>query len=69
MAMTRKDYVSVANILNVELLCAELTPENSIETLETIRYHINSIANTFCKVASADNSNFDKARFLGACGL
>lgn len=59
--MTRKDYVAFAQLIT-EASDAE---NNSQEAEAAVRTLARRIADVF----AADNSRFDRARFLKACGL
>ena len=57
--MTRKDYVRFAAMLKeLRLRCSD----NELELMDTISDNLSDI---LC----ADNPNFDRARFLKACGV
>ena len=64
--MTRKDYVSTAEILNDAIAFAEKnSPENSqalYHSIETIQFIAEELAELFL----ADNKNFDEEKFFKA---
>ena len=64
--MTRKDYVSTAEILNDAIAFAEEnSPENSqalFHSIETIQF----VAEQFAELFANDNKNFDEDKFFKA---
>lgn len=60
--MTRKDYSAVANIIKKEMDRCDGCDDGIVLAL-------NRIVDEMCSVFKADNPNFDKDRFLSACGF
>ena len=61
--MTRKDYIKFAEMISDHFVPARKAPNPSgINTL-------NSISQATCDIFTADNPNFDRDRFLQACGV
>lgn len=58
-AMTRKDYIAIAAILKAR---RTLHASASGKTVD-------AIAKDLCSMLKADNPNFDRDRFLTACGV
>jgi hypothetical protein len=66
MSMTRKHFVAFAQIIAAEVAEAnELTPVRRNAALRTLRSTARAMAREF----AYDNRNFDRARFMDACGL
>jgi len=61
--MSRKDYEKVASLLKSKVESA-----HALSTLEDLVL-IQDIAEGMSAIFIADNSAFDKQRFLNACGL
>jgi len=59
--MTRRDYVLLASIMAE----ASHETENPLVDAETMRVHI---ATALAKELARQNGNFDRGRFLEACG-
>jgi hypothetical protein len=57
--MTRKDYIALANALK------DAKPDTFHDPVKIWGIAVANIAD----VLKADNSNFDRARFLTACGV
>ncbi len=66
MAMSRKHYREVAEIIK-EQWDYSLTLEKSQG--ETVRAVLDSVASNLATMFRIDNSNFDRDRFLTACGI
>ena len=62
--MTRKHYVAIANILKKEYDDAMYRTENFSEPKL-----IQDVAENLADYFATDNGNFDRARFLEACGV
>jgi hypothetical protein len=60
MAMSRKHYTAVADILAAEL---------SIETHSASQRAVSNVARSLADVFASDNPNFDRSRFYTAVGL
>ena len=58
--MTKKDYVKFAEMLNTALILS--IPTNADSTVKSIIYNT-------AFIFAADNPNFDRDRFLKACGV
>jgi hypothetical protein len=65
--MTRKDYVRFAAMLKQQRITA-MKPEYS-EQHDHYHKWFDGIAFDMCKIFANDNPNFDRARFLKACGV
>ncbi len=61
--MTRKDYVAIAQEINVALTRAQICRND-----ETY-IHAGDLARGIAVVMKRDNEAFDSARFLAACGV
>jgi hypothetical protein len=61
--MTRKDYVKFAAMLKEERV-----PDNGPIGYAKLRM-LDQIADKTADIFEADNPNFDRARFLTACGV
>jgi hypothetical protein len=59
--MTRKDYVAIAGVIN-EVVGAYGEEAHTMDALK-------AVAKDLCGILKADNSNFDRQRFLTACGV
>ena len=57
--MTRKDFITVAQILNAA----------NLPDVPEINQQTRILALSFCDVFQRDNPRFDRARFLKACGV
>lgn len=66
MAMSRKNYVSAAEIIAAEVDTARaLTPARRAAALGALDSTARGLASMF----AADNYHFDRTRFMNACGL
>lgn len=63
--MTRKDYVKFAVIIKAEV--DGLNKQN--ECYKDIAFCITSIADSMSAIFREDNTNYDRNRFMDACGL
>lgn len=72
-AMTKKDYVAIANSVACERKhwVAQMNTPNAswAQTACDSEAAIGSIARTLANLFASDNPNFDCARFLKACGV
>ena len=57
--MTRKDYVKFANIIK----------QNYEVSTGPVKFVLRDMIDSFAQVFSADNPNFDRSRFIEACGI
>jgi hypothetical protein len=64
--MSKKHFVKIAAMFKANLELAG-TAENSAQ--ESARAAVRTCAQDFADIAAKDNSAFDRARFLAACGL
>lgn len=62
--MSRKHYIKIAKVIRSEVEKAEVSSLLP-ETVNALTEVADSLATMF----KADNSNFDRARFMDACGL
>ncbi len=63
---SRKDYVAFAEIIAAEIAVSRcMEPEQGKVKQETAK----SIASAMADMFATDNSRFDRARFLAACGI
>ena len=68
--MTRKDYEAIAKVIAQANMALE-----SRVTADSDRYNeggedmLHFVANNLCVTLKADNPNFDRSRFLRACGF
>ena len=60
--MTRKDYISIAKILN-----SYLTEYNSESRPSFVAEFDDSLVQPFIKMFAKDNTNFDENKFWDAC--
>lgn len=62
--MSRKHYIAIANIIrgNVEAVSNGSDSDECHDILETV-------ANELADFLKTDNANFDRSRFLSACGV
>jgi hypothetical protein len=68
-ALSRKTYVAVAEILSGQLEgLAPITESWDIER-QTERRVIENVARGLSNLFADDNPNFDRDRFLAACGV
>jgi hypothetical protein len=66
MAMSRKNYIEAAAIIDAQVKAAELeTPVRKRAVVQTARYIAYDLADMF----AADNYHFDRTRFMNACGF
>ncbi len=56
--MTRKDYILISNIINQQH-----------ESCATVNLTLDNLSKELAGVLQADNSRFDRGRFLTACGV
>ena len=63
--MTRKDYVNFAAMLKENRAMAGSTKNATLITNATVNW----IAEDMAHIFADDNPNFDRARFLAACGV
>ena len=56
--MTRKDYILISNIINQQH-----------ESCATVNLTLDNLSKELAEVLQADNSRFDRGRFLTACGV
>jgi hypothetical protein len=69
MAMSRKHYNAVASVLSGQLTGpAPLTASWDVER-QTERRVIENVARGLSNLFADDNPNFDRERFLAACGV
>lgn len=61
--MSRKDYIATAEVIHNQLCHWKL--EHAVEPEAVLR----STAEAMADVFAADNSAFDRLRFLAACGF
>ncbi|CAB4199137.1 hypothetical protein UFOVP1326_22 [uncultured Caudovirales phage] len=62
MSMSKKDYVLLASCVKCEVVALE-RPVNARELAM-----LDAVAKNMARVFAAGNPNFDRARFLAACG-
>ena len=62
--MTRKDYVKFAAMLKVKRAYV-----GQFKSGDIMRLALESIAVDMADIFQSDNANFDRARFLKACGV
>jgi len=62
--MTKKNFIAMAKLFRARIE-AEREAGNNMAGLEAIF----KVIEDFCTLAKADNSAFERARFLNACGL
>jgi hypothetical protein len=67
MAMSKKDYVMIASIINHEIGVAKMVPPG--EAREARIGVCNVIAGRIAERCKHDNPRFDRNRFLVACGV
>lgn len=67
MAMSRKHYREVAGIINMELKNAEAFVND--DEIGTAQYVLDNVAKSLAAMFQIDNSNFNRAQFLEACGI
>lgn len=65
--MSKKHYVAIAKIIKSQIKLADFNGET--EDSPAIRLTAINIARDFADFASLDNPEFDRARFLAACGV
>jgi len=65
--MTRKHFVAIARIIRDEM---EATlPETSPDFIRGAAYEVEEMAKGLADYFARENANFDRQRFLTACGL
>lgn len=64
--MTKKTFVAVAKGFAAQLKALE---SNQVLPQASCRWQIQQCAEMFCTIAECENSRFDRARFLAACGF
>ena len=69
--MTRKDYVAIAAILHPYAISAAPVTAGKVERerIAQAAGYAKSIAHDMANHMQADNSRFDRSRFLKACGI
>ena len=65
--MSKKHYEAVAKIIKTRIDAAVTDSSANFEAGE--RYAALNIARDFANLAAADNSKFNRSRFLIACGI
>ena len=63
--MTRKDYIKLAAAIRAQRDIQQSTEPRG----KFYRAAIDAVAESIAAVLAADNPNFDRQRFLTACGL
>ena len=64
--MTRKDYIRFAATFKELIIRSQAMPRDSALCA---RISIRANAETMCNIFGNDNPNFDRAKFLKACGV
>jgi len=59
--MSRKDYVAIAMAINEAYKMSDYHPE--------ARHDMERVAGNIARVFAANNPNFDRDRFMAACGV
>lgn len=73
--MSKKHYIKLAAMLaDLAKKYAEETADSARESQHRLQsqaalHAIGEVARGFCNIAADDNPNFDRGRFLAACGL
>lgn len=67
MAMSRKHYTDVAEIVKSNLAAAKIM--DTMEEADAAKAILRSVASDLASFFKRDNSAFDRQRFLTACGL
>lgn len=67
--MSRKDYVAAAEAIRETLEAVEQAKADSGDYRAGLAAGIKDSAQALANVFASDNSNFDRARFLAACGI
>ena len=67
--MTRKDYVAIAEAINVSSLRGYDPREWGQSYLNGREDALTVVARNIADVMQADNPRFDRSRFLKACGV
>ena len=70
--MSKKVYVQFAGLINEMREAQNAVDKNNLQSKEYVkgsRACLDTITRETCDIFSSDNPNFDRERFLKACGL